>query len=179
MAAHRSLSLLQYPTTPTLRLHPVDGGAITSVGPPDPGGHVPDDIVGPLTAGPAPSPEALLRELQLRGISVVLRDDQISCRHDGHGLTPELRSQLRERAPQLKRLLAPKPRAICAVRNRHCSFPPKTLTLVLHNRTGLNHLGQDAATHPFALINERAWAEADWNLTDCTWYRSEADANGL
>jgi hypothetical protein len=123
------------------------------------------------------SPLELLGQLRRHGVEVALKDNKISCRPGGDALTPELRSQLQAQWPQLIRLLAPKPHRVRAVYDRRSMFRPKTMTLVLHNRTGQNRFGQDAATHPFALINEHAWAEAEWNLADCTWYESKAAAN--
>jgi hypothetical protein len=120
------------------------------------------------------SPLELLRELRQHGVEVALKDNKISCRPGGDALTPELRAQWRQRI----RLVTPKAHRVRAVYEGRSVFRPKTMTLVLHNRTGLNRFGQDAATHPFALMSERAWDEADWNLADCRWYGSAGETNG-
>lgn len=164
MIAGKALCVSQGPTNPTTMAYPADEALLAHVCSKDAVGHETDVNLG-----------WLLRELRGRGVTVALKGDQISC----IGLTSELRSRVRAHTPALIRLLAPKPLAVCEVRPHNSIFTPKTLTLVRHNRAGHNRLGQDATTHPFALINLAAWREADWNLAECRWYRDVADAGGV
>jgi hypothetical protein len=161
--AQSALCVSQRPTRPTTIPNPVEEARPAPVGPQEATDQEADIDV-----------EELVRELLRQGVRVALKDNQISC----IGLAPELRSRVHAHARALIRLLAPNPQAVCDIRTRDNSFSPKTMTLVRHNRTGHNRHGQDAATHPLALVNLAAWREADWNLAECRWYRDKADASG-
>jgi hypothetical protein len=152
---------IQTPTNPTNQAQPVTALQHTDVGGSD---NLPCSVSG------------LLMELRRQGVHAWLRGNQICCRYEEAAMTDQLRRQIAANVPALIRALAPKPEPVCGIWSRWSNLRPRTLTLIRHNRFGKNRFGQDAATHPFALINLSAWHEADWNLADCHWFTGVVDA---